>query len=283
MDNAAPFGAYEPTGWARRAIRTTRRLPDNWLARRLVIVLRRLALAALDGAPVDIDALGVRMRLRPYNNICEKRMLFSPQTFDPEELAILSGAMREGFVFIDIGANVGAYSLFVARRAGPSARVLAIEPQPDIFERLTYNIRLNELSTIKALDCAVADKDGDVTLFLDPRNSGESSVKVIATGGARTLRLPARTLLDLVTGEGYSRLDAVKLDVEGAEDLILEPFLADAPEHLLPSLLIIEDGRRQWQTDLVARLAEKGYGVRARTRLNLVFERRVPERGRPHA
>ena len=84
---------------------------------------------------------------------------------------------------------------------------------------------------------------------------------------------PATTLLALLQSEGYERLDAVKLDVEGAEDLILEPFLRDAPEALWPSFIIIEDSRERWQMDLVGLLTQRGYRMLAQTRLNLVFER----------
>ena len=69
----------------------------------------------------------------------------------------------------------------------------------------------------------------------------------------------------------------MKLDVEGAEDLVLEPYLRDAPAHLLPRLLIVEDGSRQWQSDLVSLISSAGYRTLVRTRLNYVFSRDDPE------
>ena len=273
MTETAAYGTFAPTGIARLAIRATRRVPDGWLMRRLVMALRRIARPWLRNRPVDVEALGVRMRLRPYNNICEKRMLFTPQFFDATELRLLAATFRDGYVFIDVGANVGAYALFVASRTGPSARVLAVEPQPEIFERLVYNIRLNAFATVKAVDCAVAEKPGEVTLFLDPVNAGESSLKVVASSNARPIRVQATTLLDLIETEGFTRVDAMKLDVEGAEDLILEPFLAAAPDSLLPRLVIIENGASRWQVDVEALLVGRGYLKRAATRLNLVYER----------
>lgn len=276
MDEAEPFGTYAPTGFVRRAIETTRGFNDSWLARRCVIVIRRIVLPLLRGRPVDIEALGARMRVRPHNNICEKRMLFTPQTFDAHELAILSGRLRPGFTFIDIGANVGAYALFVAARAGPTARILAIEPQPGIFERLIGNIRLNAFANVKAVACAVADRTGDVTLFIDSKNSGESSIKIVAAGSAEPVRVPAKRLLDVIEDEGFERIDAIKLDVEGAEDIVLAPFLAEAPERLYPDLLIIENGASRWQIDLPALLARHGYRRIALTRMNLVFARDAP-------
>lgn len=273
MDEVEPFGTYAPTGFVRRLVEITRSLPNTWLGRRGVILLRKPAMAILRGRPVDVDALGAHVRVRPNNNICEKRLLFAPANFDAVELAILEKHIRPGFVFLDVGANVGAYSLFAAARADASSRILAIEPQPLIYDRLIANIGLNGFSTIKAIDCAVADRAGELTLFIDAKNSGESSLKIVAAGGAEPIKVTAKRLLDIVREEGFQRLDAVKLDVEGAEDIILDPFFADAPESLFPGLLIVENGTGRWQIDLADLLDRHGYRKVAETRLNLVFER----------
>jgi FkbM family methyltransferase len=275
MNDPQPYGAHTPVGLSRWVIERTRSLSDGWAARRLLHAMRRIAIRTLNGAPADVEVLGVRMRLYPYNNICEKRVLFTPQLFDPAELEILSSRIRDGFTFVDVGANIGVYSLYVAAIAGPTARILAIEPQPDIFDRLTYNIGLNPFGTIKAIACALADKAGELTLFVDPRNRGESSVKIVGSGQAPAVKVPAITLLELLGQENFRVVDAIKLDVEGAEDLILDPFFRDAPESLFPSLLIIEDGRSQWQTDLPALLEKRGYRLLKQTRLNLVYERQA--------
>jgi FkbM family methyltransferase len=268
-----PFGSFAPSRRLARIIDFTRRMSRSWLGRRLAYAMRQIALWTLDGKPVDVESLGARMRLYPYNNVCEKRLLFTPQYFDADERAILESRITDAFVFVDIGANVGGYSLFVAMRAGQRGRVLAVEPQPKIFERLVYNIRLNPLGTVKAVDCAVADKAGEVTLFVDEKNHGESSVKFVGMAGGPSVRVSAKTLSDLLADEGFDHVDAIKLDVEGAEDLILEPFLRTAPDSLLPGLLLIENGTGRWQADLPALLAGRGYTMIARTRVNLIFER----------
>jgi hypothetical protein len=94
----------------------------------------------------------------------------------------------------------------------------------------------------------------------------------VGSSGAKPIRVTAKTLLTLAREEGFERIDAIKLDVEGAEDIILEPFFAEAPVELYPKLLVIEDGTRQWQADLPMLLVAKGYRQIARTRLNFVFE-----------
>ncbi len=274
MKDSQPYGTYAPTGLVARIAQRTQTLDEHsWRGRRMAMLLRRIAISLLGGRPLDVERYGARMRLHPYNNNCEKKVLFTPQFFDSQERAILKARLSDDAVFLDVGANVGAYALFMAALTGPRARILAVEPQPDVFDRLTYNIGQNPFGTVKAIACAVADRAGELTLFIDPRNRGESSVKIVGTHKSAAIRVPAVTLLSLCRSEGIERIDAIKLDVEGAEDLILEPFLREAPESLRPALLIVEDGTEQWQLDLPALLEGYGYRRIARTRLNLVFER----------
>lgn len=274
VNDSSAFGRHAPGATLKSVLSWTRAAGHNWLARRKAYVLRGLAVRALRGAPVDVEAMGVNMRLYPHNNICEKRILFTPQYFDEDERKLIVSRITPDFTFIDVGANVGGYALFVAANAGPRTRVLAVEPQPDIYERLIYNIRQNPFATVKAIDCAIADEDGEITLFLPAHNRGETSMRLVhlESVGAR-LRVPARTLLNVVESEGFERLDAVKIDVEGAEDLVLEPFLRDAPESLWPKLVVIGHTHGRWSESLVNALAQSGYREILKARTNSVYER----------
>ena len=182
--------------------------------------------------------------------------------------------MTENFVFIDIGANIGGYALYVGANAGPRARILAVEPQPAIFERLAYNIAQNPFATIKALNCAVADKDGEISLFVDRRNQGETSMRIVNSSNAgQVLRVPALAIAGLAAEEGFSHIDAIKLDVEGAEDLILEAFFRAAPQRLWPRILLLEHAPSRWAIDLAALIEARGYAPALRTRSNIAYER----------
>jgi FkbM family methyltransferase len=269
----SPFGERRPTPFVDKMIRTTRRQADNWPARRFAYLLRRFALRRLDG-PVDTEAMGANFRLYPFSNICEKRILFTPQYFDPAERALIASRIQPGFIFIDVGANIGGYALAVAAVAGPGARVLAVEPQPGIFDRLAYNIAQNPLGTVKAVACAIADHNGEVTLFLDSTNKGQSSVKIMSSDYSSTAlaKVPAKTLLTLAKDERLARIDAAKLDVEGAEDLIMEPFLRDAPRSLWPRLLMVGNVAERWHRDLRKTLTDRGYRKVLETRHNLAYE-----------
>ncbi len=251
-----------------------RRCPGGWAGKRLAFALRALGIRALGPRPLDVETLGCRMRLYPGRNVAEKNLLFTPQYFDPHERAFLARRLPDDCTFIDAGANAGGYALFVARHAGPRARILAIEPQPDIFRRLMYNIALNAFPNIKALDCALADQDGEITLFVDPDNQGETSMRVMsAESVAEQVRVPAKALATVVSEEALARVDALKIDVEGAEDLVLEPFFRDVPPALWPRILIVEDSPSRWSVDLHGLIRDRGYASRLRTRTNVIYER----------
>jgi hypothetical protein len=68
-------------------------------------------------------------------------------------------------------------------------------------------------------------------------------------------------------------IDALKIDVEGAEDKVLVPFFRDAPSSLWPRLVVIEDSSAEWSTDLFALLKEKGYAVSSRSKQNVMLRR----------
>ena len=271
-NDLSAFGRHAPRGWLAALVRASRLCGGGWAGRRLAFALRAVGVRALGGRPLDVHALGARMRLYPGHNVAEKNLLFTPQYFDREERRFLAERLGPDLVLVDIGANVGGYALFAATLAGPGGRVLAIEPQADIFERLTFNIRQNGFSAVKALEVAVSDRDGEVTLFVDPKNKGETSMRLVGTAGA-SVKVPAKALGTIVAEEGFERIDAMKLDVEGAEDLILVAFFRDVARHLWPRLLIIEDAPGRWTMDLFGLIRERGYAVALKTRTNVIYER----------
>ncbi len=82
IDTKTPYGHYAPDAQQARMIALTRALPNSWLGKRLGFTLRKLVKRE-KGMPFDIDVFGMMMRLFPYDNKCEKRVLCLPQLFDP--------------------------------------------------------------------------------------------------------------------------------------------------------------------------------------------------------
>src|SRR5262249_59934790 len=118
---------------------------------------------------------GSRMRLYPRSNSSEKRLMATPQFFEAIEMALLKKELTAEFVFLDVGANAGAYTLFVANRVGRNGRIIAVEPHPTALARLNCNLALNEVDWAKVVPVALSDHDGSVSLFVSERNIGSSS------------------------------------------------------------------------------------------------------------
>ncbi len=272
MSHAFPaFGTYAPAVWQRGIIALTRQLPENWWGRRLALWLRKPVLLSLGDRPVDLAVLGFRMRLVPHDNVSEKRVLATPQFFDSAELALLQTRLHPAFRMVDIGANAGLYSLFVAARTGPDARILAIEAQPEMQQRLARNIALNGFMTIHQANCAVADREGTITFHLSADNRGQASLIPEKTGAALTV--PCWPLLALMDAAGIVTPDALKIDIEGAEDLVLGHFLRTAPPDRWPHLIFMERNTDRWREDLLALCHASGYRELAPGRMNMILER----------
>ena len=170
----------------------------------------------------------------------------------------LLGRVKPGFAFIDVGANCGFYALRVAAAGG---RVVAIEPHPQMFRRLKFNLGLNPECTPRLLDCAVGDRRDSIRMAEDARNLGRT--RIDETGG---IAAEMRPLLDIVRDKGLDRLDAIKIDVEGFEDRVLAPFLTDAPESLLPEIIVAEHTwSAQWAEDWRQIADRRGFREWART------------------
>ena len=269
------YGQFAPGALLRGLIAVTRRCDASWAGKRMACLLRGLALRLLGGKPVDIEAMGARMRLHPANNTCEKRILFTPQYFDPVERAVLAPLLRDGVVMLDIGASVGGYSLWAAGLAGVGARIIAVEPEPQSFARLCFNIAANAHGSIKAVNGAVADVAGNMRLFTNSKNLGGTGVRIgfHSDGTDPGFDAPAIPLLQLVQNEGLRHIDILKLDVEGVEDIVLLPFLQEADADLLPGVIVLNRLGHGGAGDIGGALEGLGYRVCASTAANDVWRR----------
>jgi FkbM family methyltransferase len=273
----ASYGLRAPDPLVRVILGFTRSLPGNWVGFRISTPFRRIAINWLGERPVDTVLWGARFRLYPRDNSCEKNALFTPQAFDVRERTTLASAIDRRlaaggtFTFVDIGANVGLYSLFVAARGGAHARIVAAEPQPGIVERLRFNLHCNPELNVSVAAVAVTDRAGEIELVIRRDRAGSYVAKgAAAVERADTVRVVCRPLVAILAEAGVNSIDALKIDIEGAEDLALAPFLREAPGGLLPRLILIED-RPDWTIDLYALIRQRGYTQAARTRHNIIF------------
>jgi len=275
----SPWGTHLPGASDRAVLALTRAMPANWLGQRLAILFRKLTMSRLGEGAIDTMLWGMRLRLYPRRNGCEKNALFTPQMYDTMERRVLADAVarkRGGtFTFIDIGANVGLYSLYLATCG--NVRTLAIEPQPGILERLRFHLSANPSAKVDVLPIALSDRAGKAVLVINDSDSGGTHLdkRDGRQSPGERVTVPSKPLVDALKEAGIESVDALKIDVEGAEDIVLAPFLRDAPQSLLPRLLLIEDTRGFWSVDLFALLAARGYTERERSRQNVALSLRA--------
>jgi FkbM family methyltransferase len=266
----APFGAHAPSSSQARAIAFSRAFDPSAFSKLASSLVKRLIWPSLRG-PLDVVTWGIPMRLDPRRNITEKRLLLSPSRFELEERDILAARLKAGDIFVDVGANIGAYSLWVAKIIGATGHVIAIEPQPSVLARLRANCALNPDLNIQIFPCGAGPSVAVMTLSTGSSNEGGASL-ASAQGGVDEIEVTIRPLLDMVTEAGLQKIDALKIDIEGFEDQALMPFFAAAPEALWPKLLILERSEKDWAGDLMGVLKGNGYEICHLFKRNYVME-----------
>lgn len=144
---------------------------------------------------------------------------------EPNEFAFLATVLKPGHVFLDIGANDGFFTVFAARRVGQAGRVYAFEPSEREFTRLQANLALNRSRNVRAVRKALAEVNGQAWLKLGERgHEGQNTLGDFAheVKQAGVQMVDLCRLDDFVRAEGLSRVDVIKMDVEGAEHRVLE-------------------------------------------------------------
>jgi FkbM family methyltransferase len=197
---------FRQAGWLERL---TTRLRGG-AARPAPASLRRFHEFLLDHAPGDhlVSTLPGGERIRVAAR-------YRQLGWNPEEYNAFRAAVRPGATVLDVGANVGAYTLLFARWAGPTGRVVAFEPAPDAAAGLRRHIELNELSaTVDVQQCAVSYSVGTAR-FACTEASGANAI-VVGESGTDAIEV-ATVTLDAFCSRGRVVPDVIKIDVEGAE------------------------------------------------------------------
>jgi FkbM family methyltransferase len=140
-------------------------------------------------------------------------------SWNPSEYGAFRDAVLPGHVALDVGANVGAYALLLGQWVGPTGRVFAFEPAPDVHAALARHISLNRLDDIvRPVAAALSDRETEAPLVLSG-TAGESRLAVPGdTGDVRSVSLT--TIDRFCVREGLAP-DFIKIDVEGWELSVL--------------------------------------------------------------
>jgi len=185
-------------------------------------------------------------------------MLFG--VYEEEVTRLFHQLSSPAWTVLDVGANVGYFSLVAAEAGGIGARIFAFEPNPQMATLLRRTLALNGRSQVELVAAACGERDDKVELHLspDPHNTGLSTVRHLAG----TKRLTVNELrLDTFCAEHDVEPDLIKIDVEGAEDSVLrgaEGLLRRGiPKHVICEV---------WEatrSEVVSYMADLGYTAHA--------------------
>lgn len=158
--------------------------------------------------------------------------------FEPRGIRYIKNQLYEGEVFVDIGANVGAYSLVASGLVGRSGKVIAFEPASKSFLRLSKNISMNGLTNIIPERKAVLDKNSQIELYISNRhNMGMSSIFHHDSESGISEKVEAISLDDYAEKKNIPRISVIKIDIEGSEMLALRG-MGKIIENFRPRILI---------------------------------------------
>lgn len=181
--------------------------------------------------------------------------------YEPDDSDMMLRLIKPGDHVFDVGANIGWYSLTIARTV-PNVRLSAFEPIGPTYERLAKNVALNRADNVRAYPFGFSDRAGEVTFQFDAGNSVGAFQAAPGAEGGTTVRARLNTL-DAFVREHAATVNFIKCDVEGAELLVLrgglETLRAQQPVLLLEML-------RKWAArfgyhpnDIIDLLAGLGY------------------------
>jgi FkbM family methyltransferase len=280
-EGTRPFGSYKPAPMLNWLLAVCHREHGPRSSRLLAPVLRKI-MTKLAPLPVDICVDGIKLRCQLTDNYSEKKFVFTPWRYDCQERQLLREKLPADGVFLDIGANIGLYTLTAMQVIGETGRILAFEPNPATRQRLLYNTAANKspasAAALTVLDIGIADTDSQFVLQLDSSNLGASSIsnnnrsRLQQTDSRRTdVVINCKPLLSVLHEQQIKSIDVIKIDIEGAEDKAMGPYLREAPASLLAKLIIIENSPHLWCEDIFALLKQRGYQRILHNRMNSVF------------
>jgi len=159
---------------------------------------------------------GHRMFLDPDDSLD----LSINDSYESFERDVMENELKRGGVVLDVGANIGFYTLRFARSVGPEGTVYAFEADPRNFELLTRNIEINDYNNIVPVHKAISNKEGRLRLYLHESDSADHRI-FDADGTRRFIEVEATTIDHYFSGRDV-KIDFIKMDIQGAEFLALQ-------------------------------------------------------------
>ena len=169
---------------------------------------------------------GARMRVDSRDAIGRYIAYFG--VWEPHLTALIEQTLEPGDVFVDVGANVGYFSLLASTLVGDAGAVVAIEAAPRTAAVLAENVRGHP--NVRVIEAAASDTSGRADLLCrrprhGTRDLGSRVGRTLALRGVEKVPVAAATLTEMLTADELERTRIVKIDVEGAETAVLRGLL----------------------------------------------------------
>lgn len=180
-----------------------------------------------DARRFGVDGAGHWLNIQP------EATFVSPDIYTPYYAQVEAAVMdywcaydrpKAGDTIVDVGAGIGEDAVVFSRLVGPSGRVIAIEAHPGTFACLQGTIARSGLANVVAVQCAIADREGMLTMSDDSAHLANSMLK-----SGSGVDVPAKTLDALLAELGIETVDLLKMNIEGAERPAMAGMTASAP------------------------------------------------------
>ena len=143
------------------------------------------------------------------------------EIIEPVETKLFNDIIKNGEVLVDVGANIGYFTLLMAKLTGPKGKIFSFEPENNNFELLNKNVKCNNYQNIVLEKKGVSDHNGSNKFFLSSKNTGMHSLQKI-NDDVKEIKIDVIKLDDYFTTLGLiKKISFIKIDVEGAEFQVL--------------------------------------------------------------
>lgn len=178
--------------------------------------------------------------------------------WEPNLTRWLQARLRPDDVFVDVGANIGYFTLLGSRAVGPRGSVVAVEASPTIHAWLQANLARNRARNVRAVNCVAASDQGVRTVYHGPASHRGLTTINPSAGWPAEAEAEAATLPQIVGEAGWREARVIKIDVEGAEDEVVAG-MADGLDRTRPELEVVVEMHPPSGRELFARFLEAGF------------------------
>jgi FkbM family methyltransferase len=215
----------------------------RYLARKLVPDIEHI---------IDLDGYKLKVHTEKYKGIdgLAQQLIFE-HSYEPFTTYIFKQLVKPGMVVIDVGANIGYFTLLSAKLVTDTGYVYAFEPEPRNYDALIHNMSINHFQNIMAMRDAVCDKCGWADLHIDSTEPGAHSIYSVRDSFHNDVRVNTVSI-DSFAKIMNTKVDFIKIDVEGAEKDVLRGMheVSRANKNLIMILEIWPYGLRRAGTEL---------------------------------